>query len=147
MGHVGQSQHQSASSTQRWPVKSKLGATNRSGQHAYVFLDGIWLKLSWGSEVKNVSILVAIGVNEDGFPSEHWRSLRTNNPLEQIMRGNRRRPRVVGAFPDVNSALLLVSALLRHIAGKTWGTKRYMDMSRLREAHHRRRERMTHVHP
>ncbi|MCW5550218.1 MAG: transposase [Opitutaceae bacterium] len=33
------------------------------GQHAYVFLDGIWLKRSWGGEVKNVSVLVAIGVN------------------------------------------------------------------------------------
>jgi len=67
------------------------------------------------------------------FPGEHQRSLRTNNPLERIMREIRRRTRVVGAFPDGKSALLLVSARLRHIAGKTWGAKRYMDMSRLRE--------------
>jgi transposase-like protein len=234
------------------------------GEHAYVFLDGIWLKRSWGGEVRDVSVLVAIGVNQDGyrevlgvaegtkedkaswqnflrhlssrglkgvklfvadkclglvesladfypqaayqrcavhfyrnvwslvpatkvrpvaamlkaihasedreaarakvvqvvaklhelklpaaaalvrdhidetfsyyaFPSEHQRSLRTNNPLERIMREIRRRTRVVGAFPDGNSALLLVSARLRHIASKTWGAKRYMDMSRLRE--------------
>ena len=170
------------------------------GEHAYVFLDGIWLKRSWGGEVKNVSILVAIGVNQDGyrevlgvmegikedkaswqnflrhlktrglqgvrlivsdkclglveslaefypgaswqrcavhfyrnvwtavpstkvreiklskaaelvatgieetlqyfqFPSEHWRSLRTNNPLERLMREIRRRTRVVGSLP------------------------------------------------
>jgi putative transposase len=236
-----------------------------TGEHAYVFLDGIWLKRSWGGEVRNVSVLVAIGVNADGyrevlgvsegtkedkaswqnflrhlagrglqgvklfvadkclglveslgefypqaayqrcavhfyrnvwslvpstkvrsvaamlkaihasedraaartkalqivaklhemklpaaaalvrdyaeetfsyfaFPSEHWRSLRTNNPLERIMREIRRRTRVVGAFPDGNSALLLVSARLRYIAGKAWGTKRYMDMNRLRDA-------------
>jgi len=37
------------------------------GEHAYVFLDGIWLKRSWGGEVKNVSVLVAIGVNQEGF--------------------------------------------------------------------------------
>lgn len=67
------------------------------------------------------------------FPSEHHRSLRTNNPLERIMREIRRRTRVVGAFPDGNSALLLVCARLRHIAGKTWGSKRYMDMDRLRD--------------
>lgn len=66
------------------------------------------------------------------FPSEHHRSLRTNNPLERIMREIRRRTRVVGAFPDGNSALLLVSAPLRHIAGKTWGAKRYLNMTRLR---------------
>jgi len=35
--------------------------------HPYVFLDGLWLKRSWGGEVRNVSLLVAIGVNEEGF--------------------------------------------------------------------------------
>ena len=34
------------------------------------------------------------------FPDEHWRRIRTNNPLERIMREIRRRTRVVGAFPD-----------------------------------------------
>jgi transposase-like protein len=37
------------------------------GEHAYVFLDGIWLKRSWGGEVRNVSVLVAIGVNQEGY--------------------------------------------------------------------------------
>ena len=36
------------------------------GEHPYVFLDGIWLKRSWGGEVKNVAVLVAVGVNGDG---------------------------------------------------------------------------------
>src|ERR1700757_3883132 len=36
------------------------------GEHPYVYLDGIWLKRSWGGEVKNVAVLVAIGVNADG---------------------------------------------------------------------------------
>ena len=235
-----------------------------TGEHAYDFLDGIWLKRSWGGEVKNVSILVAIGVNQDGyrevlgvmegakedktswvnflrymkarglagvrlfisdkclglieslvefyptaswqrcavhfyrnvwtavpttkvrdvatmlkaihaqedgqaarekavlvvaklremklakaaeivatgieetlqyfqFPPEHWRSLRTNNPLERLMREIRRRTRVVGAFPDGNSALILVSARLRHVVGTQWGRKRYLDMGRLKD--------------
>ena len=235
-----------------------------TGQHPYVYLDGIWLKRSWGGEVKNVSILVAIGVGQDGyrevlgvmegakedkaswvnflrylkerglsgvrlfvsdkclglvtslvefypaalwqrcavhfyrdvwtavptakvrevaamlkaihaqedrpaaqakavlvvtklrelklagaaetvakgveetlqyfqFPSEHWRSLRTNNPLERVMREIRRRTRAVGAFPDGNSALILVAARLRHIMGTHWGRKRYMDMSHLKD--------------
>jgi len=234
------------------------------GEHPYVYLDGIWLKRSWGGEVKNVAILVAIGVDADGnreilgvcegtkedleswrnflrhlkerglkgvrliisdkclglvealgeffpeaewqrcvvhwyrnvftavlkgkvktvaamlkaihaqedrqaarrkaedvvakleamklgkaaeivregveetlsymaFPTEHWRQIRTNNPLERIMREIRRRTRVVGAFPDGRSALMLVAARLRHIAGTRWGTKRYLDMDRLRE--------------
>jgi putative transposase len=67
------------------------------------------------------------------FPTEHWRQIRTNNPLEGIMREIRRRTRVVGAFPDGRSALMLVAARLRHIAGTRWGAKRYLDMDRLRE--------------
>lgn len=234
------------------------------GEYAYVYLDGIWLKRSWGGEVKNVAVLVAVGVRDDGmrevlgvcegmkedkeswrnflrhlkerglsgvelfisdkslglveslpeffadaawqrcvvhwyrnvfsdvprnkrkdvaamlkaihaqediaaarekaaaivaklqamrlakaatvvadgieetlsymqFPREHWTRIRTNNMLERIMREIRRRTRVVGAFPDGQSALMLVAARLRHIAGTKWGTRRYMDMDRLRE--------------
>ena len=234
------------------------------GEHAYVFLDGIWLKRSWGGEVKTVAVLVAIGVRADGhreilgvaeglkedmeswrgflrhlkqrglrgvrlitsdkslglvecfpeffpeaswqrctvhfyrnvftavpqgkrkevaamlkaihaqedrqaarakaqavvaklqamrlsqaaeivrgghdetlsymaFPREHWTRIRTNNVLERIMREIRRRTRVVGAFPDGRSAVMLVAARLRHIAGTKWGTRCYLDMERLRE--------------
>ena len=67
------------------------------------------------------------------FPREHHRHLYTNNPLEAIMRQIRRRTRVVGAFPDGNSALMLAAARLRHIAGTQWGLKRYMNMERLEE--------------
>lgn len=67
------------------------------------------------------------------FPSEHWRRIRTNNPLERILREVRRRTRVVGAFPDGNSALMLVAARLRHIAGTKWGTRRYLNMGLLTE--------------
>jgi transposase-like protein len=67
------------------------------------------------------------------FPPEHWRSLRTNNPLERIMKEIRRRTRVVGSFPDGRSALMLVAARLRHIAGTKWGLRKYMNMDRLKE--------------
>lgn len=232
------------------------------GEHPYVYLDGIWLKRSWGGEVKNVAVLVAVGVGADGhrtilgvcegikedteswrsflrhlkerglkgtqlitsdkclglvealgeffpeaawqrctvhfyrnvlkdvprgksrdvaamlkavhaqedvaaarekanavseklqsmrlaaaarafsdgveetlsymrFPREHWTRIRSNNMLERIMKEIRRRTRVVGAFPDGKSALMLVAARLRHIAGTKWGTRRYLDMDRL----------------
>lgn len=67
------------------------------------------------------------------FPNAHWRRIRTNNPLERILREVRRRTRVVGAFPDGNSALMLVAARLRHIAGTRWGTRRYLNMKLLSE--------------
>jgi len=65
------------------------------------------------------------------FPTNHWRQLRTNNPLERIIREIRRRTRVVGAFPDGHSALMLVAARLRHIASTKWGRRRYMAMDNL----------------
>ena len=37
------------------------------GKHPYLYLDGIVLKRSWAGEVRNVSLLVAIGVNADGY--------------------------------------------------------------------------------
>lgn len=91
-------------------------------------------------KLKAMKLSIAAKTIEDGvhetltytmFPREHWRSIRTNNPMERINREIRRRTRVVGNFPDGRSALMLVTARLRYIAGKEWGTRRYMDMSRL----------------
>lgn len=65
------------------------------------------------------------------FPSNHWRQIKTNNPLERIIREIRRRTRVVGAFPDGHSALMLVAARLRHIASTKWGKRRYLAMETL----------------
>lgn len=235
-----------------------------SGEYAYLYVDGVYLKRSWGGEIQNVSVLVAIGVNQDGyreiigaaegmkedyeswkdfflwlkerglsgvrlvvgdkslgmletiaevfpkakyqrcivhfyrnvftvvprskmrtvammlkaihsqenkkaarekadqvakdlremklhaaakkvedsieetltfmnFPSQHWTRIRTNNTLERVNREIKRRTRAIGAFPDGNSALMLVCARLRHVAGTDWGTKRYMNMDYLRE--------------
>ena len=235
-----------------------------SGSYPYVYVDGVYLKRSWGGEVQNVSILVAIGVNEDGcreiigtaegmkedreswrtffvwlkerglagvrliigdkclgmlesipevfpdakyqrctvhfyrnifsatprnkmkevsmllkaihaqeckvsakekakqvadklremklasaakkvedgieetltymdFPSQHWTRIRTNNTIERLNREIKRRTRAIGAFPDGQSALMLVCARLRHVAGTQWGTKLYMNMEHLKE--------------
>ena len=68
------------------------------------------------------------------FPEEHWRRIRTNNPLERVLREIRRRTRVVGAFPDGQSALNLAAARLRHIAGTAWSTKRYLARAGCRSA-------------
>lgn len=66
------------------------------------------------------------------FPAEHWTRIRTNNVLERINREIKRRTKVVGTFPDGESALMLVCARLRHITSSVWGTKRYLNMEHLR---------------
>src|SRR5574344_1519367 len=65
------------------------------------------------------------------FSFEHWTRIRTNNVIERLNREIRRRTRVVGCFPDGNSALMLVCARLRHVAGTQWGNKKYMSMKHL----------------
>ena len=67
-----------------------------------------------GLRLTRAAELVETAVEETltyyAFPEEHWRRTRTNNPLERILRVIRRRTRVVGAFPDGQSALNLAAA-------------------------------------
>ena len=42
--------------------------------------------------------------------ASHWIRIRSKNTLERVHREIRRRTRVVGSFPDGNSALMLVAA-------------------------------------
>ena len=67
------------------------------------------------------------------FPPEHWRRIRTNNGIERINWEIGRRTRVVGTFPDGNSALILVTARLKCVVEHEWGKRRYLDMSKLEE--------------
>ena len=88
-------------------------------------------------KLAKAAALVREGIHETlryyEFPSTHWRHLRTNNPLERIMKEIRRRTRVVGSFPEGQSAVMLAAARLRHVAGTRWGTHRYMNMELLNE--------------
>src|ERR1044071_8574932 len=90
-----------------------------------------------GLRLARAAELVETAVEETltyyAFPEEHWRRIRTNNPLERILREIRRRTRVVGAFPDGQSALNLAAARLRHIAGTAWSTKRYLNIELLKD--------------
>lgn len=88
-------------------------------------------------KLKDAANIVREGIEETfafyRFPREHWRKIRTNNPMERVMKEIRRRTNVVGAFPDGNAALLLVCARLRHITTSEWGTRRYLDVSGLEQ--------------
>lgn len=65
------------------------------------------------------------------FPTEHWTRIRTNNVTERVNREIKRRTKAIGAFPDGQSALMLVCARLRYVAASDWGTKRYLNMDHL----------------
>ena len=89
------------------------------------------LRLAKAAELVETNIAETFSFYD--FPDQHWIKLKTNNPLERIMREIRRRTRVVGAFPDGKSALNLAAARLRHIAGTKWSLKRYMNMDLLKQ--------------
>jgi putative transposase len=88
------------------------------------------MRLSKAAELVRASVAETLAYM--AFPREHWLRIRTNNPLERLNREIKRRTRVVGAFPDGESALVLVAARLRHMAGTKWGTRRYLNMDKLR---------------
>jgi putative transposase len=88
------------------------------------------MKLPKAAELVSEGIVETLSYYQ--FPQEHWLRIRTNNPLERINREIRRRTKVVGCFPDGKSALMLVAARLRHIAGTKWGTRKYLDISLLK---------------
>ena len=83
------------------------------------------------SAAKKVEDSVGETLTYMDFPTEHWSRIRTNNLTERVNREIRRRTRAIGAFPDGNSALMLVCVRLRHVAASEWGSKRYMDMEHL----------------
>ena len=89
-------------------------------------------------KLKETAKKIEDGVEETltytAFPFEHWTRIRTNNVIERLNKEIRRRTRVAGSFPDGNSALMLVCARLRHVAGTQWGNKKYMNMEHLEHA-------------
>ena len=62
------------------------------------------------------------------FPKEHWVRIRSTNGLERLHGEVKRRIRSVGAFPDRDSALRLITAVALQTT-RIWGDRRYLDMS------------------
>lgn len=54
------------------------------------------------------------------LPTQHWTGIRTNNTIERLNREIKRRTKAIGAFPDGQSALMLVCARLRHVVASQW---------------------------
>lgn len=87
------------------------------------------LKLSKAAEKLEAGIEETLTYMD--FPTQHWTRIRTNNTIERLNREIKRRTKAIGAFPDGQSALMLVCARLRHVAGTQWGVRRYMNMDHL----------------
>lgn len=61
------------------------------------------------------------------FPEPHWSRIRSTNGVERLHGEIKRRTRAVGAFPDRQSALRLITAVALE-ATAVWSDRRYLDM-------------------
>lgn len=69
------------------------------------------------------------------FPSNHWRKLRTTNPLERVNREIKRRTQVVSIFPNTQSCERLITALLIEISEEWMTNSTYILMENINEVH------------
>ena len=70
---------------------------------------------------------ISEALNYLAFPRPHWRKLASTNPIEHLNRDIRRRTKLVGIFPNITSALRLITLVLAEQT-EDWQTeRRYMN--------------------
>jgi transposase-like protein len=67
------------------------------------------------------------------FPKDHWKRLRTTNPIERLNREVKRRTDTVGIFPDRNAVLRLSGMVLIEEHEKWISGKRYFSKESMQE--------------
>ncbi len=75
-----------------------------------------------------------------GFPVDHWRKLRSTNPLERLNREIGRRTDVVGIFPDDASLIRLATSLVIEQNDEWLVGRRYLSLDSLAPLLEERRE-------
>ena len=88
---------------------------------------------AWRKEHPKLAQWAEVAVPESltvfDFPAAHRVRLRTTNGLERINRELRRRTRVASIFPNPDSCLRLISALLAELDDEWMTAKVYLNLN------------------
>lgn len=105
-------------------------AENQSGRYPYVYVNGICLYRNWGGAFENVAILVAKMLKAIHAQESKKSAREKAKAVVEELRSMKLKE-AAKKVEDGNSALMLVCARLRHVAGTQWGNKKYMSMKHL----------------
>jgi putative transposase len=75
-----------------------------------------------------MEINIPEGFTVFSFPKNHWRRIRTTNSLERLSQEIKRRTRVVRVFPNEQSCLRLISAVVMEIGEEYEFGRVYLEM-------------------
>lgn len=87
-----------------------------------------------GPTIPEMQIVMYLTRNAASAPLDERANndLVTGSQMERLNKEIRRRTRVVGSFPDTESAIMLIAARLRYTMAGKWGAFRYMNMELLK---------------
>jgi len=95
-------------------------------------LDALWDKLPRSAEHLETAREEILAFAS--YPKKVWRQIWSNNPNERLNKEIRRRTNVVGIFPDRDSIIRLVGAVLAEQHDEWAEGRRYMNLNVLAES-------------